>query len=202
MWITPFAIVPVQRHALVTRELVRDVERSISTASGDLDEAAVRATTRRLEQRQPVLAERLHRLLRGSRDEAAVALGYFLLIGVYLAFDRAFGDRLQPVSKAALEAVFGSLKLEAELRAERAEDPLEVEDVLAVQQPALFAWVAEHTESTLAPCEVGGAARSALDDEIDVNDVDAVLSEVSAFILALSYAVPSPGGHSHATASA
>lgn len=186
MWNTPFAILPVHRHARITAELVQNVERSITLDDGDLDERAVRAIAQRIEARQPVISARLTRLLRGSRDEAAVALGYFLLVCVFAAFDRAFGERLTKISQTALEAVFASLKLEAELRAEKAGESLEVEDVIAAQQPALFAWVADHTESTLAASvELG---------HVNVNDIDAVLTEVAAAILALSYAVPAPPG--------
>lgn len=191
MWVTPFAIRPVSSHALITRELVQDVERSLSKREGgvdELDERAVRAALARFERAQPVLGSRIQRLIRGSRDEAAVALGYFLMVGIYVAFERAFGERLEQVTLPALETVLASLRLEHELRADRSSDPLEVEDVLAVQQPALFGWVAEHAESTLAAsAELGH-------EPVDVNDVDAVLSEVSALILALSYAVPSPHG--------
>ncbi len=194
VWVTPFAIRPVSKHALISRELVQDVERSLSKCNDgvdELDELAVHAAVVRFEHAQPALAARIQRLIRGSRDEAAVALGYFLMVGVYVAFERAFGSRLEQVTPPDLEAVFASLRLEAELRADRGSDPLEVEDVLAVQQPALFGWVAEHAESTLAAsAELG-------DETVDVNDVDAVLSEVSAFILALSYAVSMPRG-SHA----
>lgn len=191
MWVTPFAIRPVSRHALVTRELVQDVERGLSRRRDgvdELDEHAVQTAMSRFEKTQPVLGARIQRLVRGSRDEAAVALGYFLMVGIYVAFERAFGERLGQVSAAELESVQASLRLEAELRADRSEDPIEVEDVLTVQQPALFGWVAEHTETTLAAsAELG-------QDEVDVNDVDAVLTEVSAVILALSYAVQTPHG--------
>lgn len=194
MWVTPFAIRPVSKHALISLELVQDVERSLSKCNDgvdELDELAVQAAVVRFEHAQPALAARIQKLIRGSRDEAAVALGYFLMVGVYVAFERAFGSRLAQVTPPDLEAVFASLRLEAELRADRGSDPLEVEDVLAVQQPALFGWVAEQAESTLAAsAELG-------DETVDVNDVDAVLSEVSAFILALSYAVSTPHG-SHA----
>lgn len=199
MWVTPFAIRPVSAHALITRELVEEVERSLSkqhNGADELDERAVQSAMARFERNQPVLGARIQRLIRGSRDEAAVALGYFLAIGIYVAFERAFGDRLAQVTATDLEAVQASLRLEAELRADRSSDPLEVEDVLAVQQPALFGWVAEHTESTLtASAELGEA-------DVDVNDVDAVLSEVSAVILALSYAVRTPHDTRHATAQA
>lgn len=190
VWSTPFAIDPVAQHARLSRELVMAVERSLSTASGELDEGEILSTLARLKQRQPVLSERLERLLRGSRDEAAVALGYFLLLCVFASFERAFGARLELVSKANYEATLAKLKLEAELRAERSFEPLEVEDLLTLQQPGLFSWVAEHAESTLAASVESG-------HEVDVNDVDAVLAEVSACILALSYAVCPPSGEHH-----
>ena len=199
MWVTPFAIRPVSRHALVTAELVQEVERSLSRRQDgidELDERVVQSAMARFEARQPAIGARIQRLVRGSRDEAAVALGYFLLVGIFVAFERAFGERVAQVTEAELESVLAALRLEAELRADRSDDPLEVEDVLAVQQPALFGWVSEHIESTLtASAELGN-------DDVDINDVDAVLSEVAAVILALSYAVSTPHGSSHATAMA
>lgn len=187
MWAAPFAIQPVARHAVLTRALVEVVEDSLSVGD-ELDERKVELCYDRFEQQQPALAARLGRLLTSRRDETALALGYFFAVSLFAAFERAFGVRLQAVTREGLEAATTALALEAELRKERGDEPLELEDVLVVQQPAVFGWMNEHIESAL------GASAELSEESVDLDDVELVVREVSAMVLAMSYAVEGPQG--------
>jgi len=147
----------------------------------DLDDAFGR-----FEQTQPALAARAAHVLARPLDETALALGYFLTIAVWMGFERAFGRRLGEVTDEQLEAAESALTLEEELRATHAEEPLELEDVMAIEQPGILAFVNEHVEAALEPAEA--------EREVDVDDVHAVYRSVLVMVLALSHAVTPASG--------
>jgi hypothetical protein len=186
MWVRGAAIRPVPPYAVVGREVLDAVEDELAASGveskGDLDEAF-----NRFEKTQAALAGRAAELLSRPLDETALALGYFLTIAVWLGFERAFGARLGEVSVEALEASEVALKLEEELRASHANEPLELEDVMAIEQPGVLAFVNEHVEAALEPQD--GDTR-----EVDVDDVHAVYRIVLVETLALSHAVSPASG--------
>src|SRR5690606_14335016 len=123
-------------------------------------------------------------------DETALALGYFLTIAVWLSFERAFGVRLAEVTEDELQAAESALALEEELRAAHSDEPLELEDVMAIEQPGVLAFLNEHVDAALEPAEESPR-------EVDVDDVHAVYRAVLVMTLALSHAVvPASGARS------
>lgn len=185
MWVRGAAIRPVPAFAVVGRGVLDGVERALSQEG----EAADRELARwfeRFEQTQPELARRTNELLSRPLDETALALGYFLTVAVWLAFDRSFHERLTEVSGDALSAAAAALTLEEELRAAHTEEPLELDDVMAIEQPSVVAFLHEHVDAALEGADDDG--------EVDVDDVDLVYKLVLLETLALSHAVAAPTG--------
>ena len=181
MWVRGAAIRPVPPYAVVGREVLDRIEDELaengSTPKPDLDDAFSR-----FEQTQAALAQLAALTLARPLDETALALGYFLTIAVWLGFERAFGARLCEVTDQELEAAQSALDLEEELRASHTHEPLDLDDVMAIEQPGILAFINEHVEAALDPGE--GEPR-----EVDVDDVHAVYRCVLIMTLALSHAV-------------
>jgi len=181
VWVRGAAIRPVPPYAVVDREVLDRIEEELAenglSPKSDLDDAFGR-----FERTQGALAARAAQVLARPLDETALALGYFLTIAVWMAFERAFGARLGEVSEQELEAAESALSLEEELRATHAHEPLELEDVMAIEQPGVLAFVNEHVEAALEPTD-------AEPREVDVDDVHAVYRAVLVLTLALSHAV-------------
>lgn len=190
MWVRGAAIRPVPPYAVVDRDVLDRIEDELAenglSPKSDLDDAFGR-----FEQTQAALAHSAAQVLARPLDETALALGYFLTIAVWLAFERAFGARLGEVDEQALEAAQSALTLEEELRATHADEPLELEDVMAIEQPGILAFVNEHVEAALEP---GDAQSSAEPRDVDVDDVHAVYRSVLVMTLALSHAVSPASG--------
>lgn len=185
MWVRGAAIRPVPPYAVVPRDVLERIERELAEsdtgAKSDLDDAFGR-----FEQTQPALAACAAQVLSRPLDETALALGYFLTIAVWLAFERAFGARLSEVTDDEVKAAESALALEEELRASHSEEPLELDDVMAIEQPGILAFVNEHVDAALEPTDD--------DAEADVDDVHAVYRTVLVMILALSHAVQPAAG--------
>lgn len=187
------AIRPVPSFAVVERGYIDAVEADL-TETEEGAEGRLDAAFRRFEATQPALAERMNRLLSRPLDDTALALGYFLGIAIYLAFESQFaarGVRLHAVDETAIRATEESISLEEELRAARSTEPLEVEDIVAHEQPSVVAFLHEHVEAALDVANDEGA-RSAR--EVDVDDVHVVYRTMLLLTLCLSHAVePRPG---------
>jgi len=186
MWVRGAAIRPVPPYAVVGRDVLERVEEELADgglgAKSELDDAF-----ERFERTQPALAQQAADILARPLDETALALGYFLTIAVWLAFERAFGGRLTEVSEDGRKAAEAALELEEQLRATNSNEPLELEDVMAIEQPGILAFVNEHVDAALEPQE--GDTR-----DVDVDDVHVVYRNVLVQTLALSHAVTSTKG--------
>ncbi len=185
MWVRGAAIRPVPRYARVDARALADIERDLAdespTARQELDGAFAR-----FESTQPQLADAVSTVLSGPLDETALALGYFLSIAVFLAFERTFGAaRLREVSADALAATEAAIHLEEELRATHGDEPLDLDDVVSVEQPSVLAFVHEHVDAALEPSSEDGAEPA----EVDVDDVHQVYRVVVLITLCLSHAV-------------
>ena len=165
--------------AAVERELGHDGERA---------QDALDAAFARFDETQPELSVYVEDLLETPLDETALALGHFLTIAVWMAFDRSFGARLGRVTKDALAATIAAVTLEEELRAEHAEEPLDLDDVIAIEQPRVLSFLNEHVDAAL---EVGDGEAG---KDTDVDDVHAVYRAVVIIMLALSHAVAPDAG--------
>jgi len=181
VWVRRAAIRPVPSFAQVPLRALAEVEEHLADddeeARQKLDDAFAR-----FEQTQPALADRIAQVLGGPLDETALALGYFLTLAVWLAFDNVFGDDLVEVTSLALTGVEESLKLDEQLRMADPAEAVDSDDVIAMEQPDILSFVHEHID----------AALEANANEVDVDDVHEIYRIVLIEILALSYAVRPP----------
>ncbi len=198
MWVRGAAIRPVPRYAVVGAATLEQVEGGLADdserARDDLDEAFAR-----FESTQPHLADAISSLLSKPLDETALALGYFLSIAIWLAFERTFGEpRLREVSPDALKATDEAIKLEEELRAAHGDEPLDLDDVVSIEQPNVLAFVHEHVDAALDP--TARAAQKGQGRDVDVEDVRAVYRAIVLLTLCLSHAVVPVDGASRGNA--
>jgi hypothetical protein len=198
MWVRGAAIRPVPRYAVVGAPLLESIERELADDSPRAREALDGAFAR-FEATQPHLADAVSQVLSRPLDETALALGYFLSIAIWMAFERAFGEpRLRQVSEDALKATDEAIQLEEELRAAHGDEPLDLDDVVSIEQPNVLAFVHGHVEAALDPAVGSGEERPAR--EVDVDDVRAVYRAVVLLTLCMSHAVVPVDGASRSSA--
>jgi hypothetical protein len=172
----------------------RELAENSDSTRGELDAAFAR-----FESTQPQLADALSRVLAKPLDETALALGYFLTIAVWLSFERTFGkSRLREVSSDALDATEQAILLEEELRAAHGDEPLDLDDIVSIEQPFLLAFVHEHIDAALDPRR-GEHHANGESREVDVDDVHSVYRAVVLLTLCLSHAVLPVDGASRGT---
>jgi hypothetical protein len=203
MWVRGAAIRPVPRYAVVPASTLTAIERELADDSprsrDELDGAFAR-----FEATQPHLADAVSQVLSKPLDETALALGYFLSISIFLAFERTFGEsRLREVSADSLAATEHSIALEEELRAAHGDEPLDLDDVVSLEQPHVLGFVHEHVDAALEPGCVdvaeagtagGGEPAPREAREVDVDDVHAVYRGIVLLTLCLSHAVVAVDG--------
>ncbi len=186
MWVRRAAIRPIPGHARISEHVLEALERDLSH---DLDSDAPQsslfdAALERFEASQPALFAHLEEVLTKTKNEPALGFGYFLILAVFLAFERAFEDELMEVSAVALEGVLASLGLDEEIRMADPAEVVESDDVVAMEQPHLVAYVQDHVE----------AALEAHADDVDVDAVHQIYRAVLVEVLSLSYAIRPPVG--------
>lgn len=190
MWVKTAAIRPVPAHAQIPVDVLDDVEAWLGGAEDEaapdeeVSERRLGDVFERFERGQPALAQRIGGRLARTKDDVAVALGYFLCLSVWLAFDRHLGERVGLVDETAIESVDAALRLDEELRGEDPSEAVDSDDVIAMEQPHVIAFVAEHIDAAL---EVHAS-------DVDVDAVHAIYRLVLIELLALSYAVAPPEG--------
>ncbi|CAN96678.1 hypothetical protein WME95_35230 [Sorangium sp. So ce327] len=181
MWVRRAAIRPVPSYAQVPARVLSEIEDQLAEDDDDSRKQLDDAFTR-FEQTQPALADRISSVLSGPLDETALALGYFLTLAIWLAFDELFGQDLDEVTETALTGVEESLNLDEQIRLHDPAEAVDSDDVIAMEQPDVLAFVQEHLD----------AALEANAHEVDVDDVHAIYRVVLIEVLALSYAVRPP----------
>ncbi|KYF61786.1 MULTISPECIES: hypothetical protein [Sorangium] len=181
MWVRRAAIRPVPSYAQVPARVLSEIEDQLAEDDDDSRKQLDDAFTR-FEQTQPALADRISTVLSGPLDETALALGYFLTLAIWLAFDELFGQDLEEVTETALTGVEESLNLDEQIRLHDPAEAVDSDDVIAMEQPDVLAFVQEHLD----------AALEANAHEVDVDDVHAIYRVVLIEVLALSYAVRPP----------
>jgi hypothetical protein len=200
MWVKGAAIRPVPRYAVVSKATLDQIERELADDSA-IAQAELDGAFARFESSQPQLADAISQALSQPLDERALALGYFLSIAIWLAFERTFGGpRLRQVSRDALRATDEAITLEEELRAAQGGEPLELDDIVSTEQPNVLAFVHGHVDAALDPRaastrgdeaymrDSGEHAVLGLQD-IDVDHVRAVYRAIVLLTLCLSHAV-------------
>jgi hypothetical protein len=177
------ALRPVPRWAIVDEEAIATVEASLEDDETNLQESLDRGYSE-LDRLQPTIALWMADELSRMHDELVQSVGYFLSVTVYLAFREAFPTRLREVDEGMLQIAEATLTADEELRAE---DPLEIldsDDVLAISQPSLVAYVQHHV----------GEALDQGEGEVDLDELDRAYRALLVQVIALSHAVASPTG--------
>jgi len=183
VWVRGTAIRPVPAYARVGSVVIDAIRDGLSEeddeARAQLDEAF-----ERFENQQPALATYIGDTLGEPLDETALALGYFLTLTVWLAFERAHGDHLGEADMESIQATEELVELDEQLRRADPAEAVDTDDVIAMEQPYLCEYVHEHIDGTL----------EAHAEDIDVDDIHTVYRLILVEILALSYAVRVPKG--------
>jgi hypothetical protein len=184
VWVRRSAIRPVPRFARIPRYRLERVRESIS---GDDDEThtLIDSAFERFEKCQPALSAHVAQVLSEPLDETAVALGYFLAIAVWLSFDETHGQNVRELTAEGVQATVEALVLDEELRRSDPIEALETDDVIAMEQPELVAFVHEELDSAL----------EAHAEDVDIDDVNIVFRLVLVEILGLSHCVRRPEGY-------
>ena len=188
MWVRRAAIRPVPTYAQLPLRALSIAEEQL----GEDEDARARldAAFTRFEKTQPALANLISNALPDSLDQTALALGYFLTLAIWLAFDDTFGTELTEISETALAGVEESLQLDEQIRLSDPAEAVESADVVAMEQPDVLSFVNEHLDAALDTNDVA----------VDVDDVHAVYRVVLVEVLALSYAVKAPANWAMPTA--
>ncbi len=181
MWVRRAAIRPVPSYARLTRGALESIEEQLSK-EGEHARLQLEQAFQRFEETQPVLAARLGEALSAPLDETALALGYFLTLSIWLAFESAFGSELEGITETQLEGVEQALALDEQIRSTDPAEALESDDVVGMEQPDVLEFVREHLEAAIQD-------RSG---QVDVDDVHGIYRVVLVEVLALSYAVKPP----------
>jgi len=177
------ALRPVPRYAIVDEDVIAIVEASLEDDEKNLQESLDRGYSE-LDRLQPTIALWMADELSRMRDELVQSVGYFLSVTVYLAFREAFPTRLREVDEGMLQIAEATLTADEELRAEDPMEILDSDDVLAISQPSLVAFVQHHV----------GEALDQGEGEVDLDELDRVYRALLVQVIALSHAVASPTG--------
>lgn len=183
MFLRKAALRPVPDHAVVPPHTVDSLERSLDADETKLQDR-LDGGYRELDRRQPALAAFLAEELGTVRDELVQSLGYFLTVTVYLAFKEAFPTRLHEVDAGSLTMALETLTADEELRANDPDEILDSDDIVAMGQPSVVAFVQHHVEEALEQS----------DGSADLDELERVYRSVLVEIIALSHAVASRTG--------
>ncbi len=188
MFVRKAALRPVPSWAVVDEVALDGLEATLGDDDEGLQET-LDAGYREMDRLQPGLAEWLAGEVSGEADELAQSVGYFLVVTVYLAFREAFPTRLGEVDEAALRIALETLEVDEALRASDPTEVLESDDVVAMGQPALVAYVQHHFDEALAQA----------DGSPDLDAFDTVYRAILVEVIALSHAVRAPDARSQST---
>jgi hypothetical protein len=183
VWVRSAAIRPVPIWAQLGSEAISAVEEWLGDDEATTEER-LSETFERFEAGQPALARRVGIALARTQDEVALALGYFLSLAIWLAFDKALGNAVARVSDTAVESVEEALALDEKLRGDDPAEAVDSDDVVAMEQPHLMQFIHEHID----------AALDVHSSDVDVDAVHDVYRLVLVQVLALSYAITPPSG--------
>jgi hypothetical protein len=167
----------------VSSGIIDAIRESLSDEADDtrtqLDEAF-----ERFESEQPALAAYMGDVLSEPLDDTALALGYFLTLTIWLAFERAHGGHLEEISLESIQATEELVSLDEELRRADPTEAVDTDDVIAMEQPHVCEYIHEHVDGTL----------EAHAEDVDVDDIHTVYRLALVELLTLSYAVRVPRG--------
>jgi len=171
----------VPPYARVPEQVLERVEESLTASEGvGIDLFSEKLAL--FEEAQPALSARVTSTLARPMGETPLALGYFLSLSVWMAFDQLFGAQVRQVTEEEVQAAMEALQLDEELRQEAPDEALETDDVIAMEQPELVDYIREHIDVALEADPIG----------VEVEEVDVIYRMALLLVMALSYAVDPP----------
>ncbi len=186
-WSAITALPAIESFAVVQPHVIELVEERFNQSAVSLQDR-VESSFDDLDRKHPALATLISAAIANIHDETAQSLGYFLTVAVWEFFYRAFGERLATVDADAVRVVQEALDVDQEWRRTHAIEPLESDDVIALQQPHVMQFVRAQLDSTLAPQDDDDG------DEVAIDCVDTVYEMILVVVMALSRAVMAPPG--------
>lgn len=183
MWIRKSSIRKVPSFARIPRYALDQVREELFVQGDDAHERLDDAFED-FEEQQPALASHVGQILSRPLGEATMALGFFLSLSIWLAFDRVHGAAVQVVTEGELHSTRELMSLDEALRMAEPQEALETVDVIGMEQPALIEFIHQHLEATL---DIRHTA-------IDANELQLIYRTILVEVLALSYAVQTPSG--------
>jgi hypothetical protein len=184
MWVRKSSIRPVPSFARIDARTLDGVRAELLSEGPDTQDVLDDAFER-FDASQPALSQKLGVMLARPLGETSLALGYFLCLSVWMAFERRHGLSLGVVSAEELDATEQLLSLDEDLRKSDPHEHLETDDVVAMEQPDLVRFIQEHLEATL----------DAHGDSVELEELQAIYRMVLVEMLALSHAVRPPLGY-------
>ncbi|HSC86715.1 MAG TPA: hypothetical protein VLC09_05570 [Polyangiaceae bacterium] len=186
MWVRKSSIRPVPSYARIEARTLEQVRTLLaSDEEEDGTQSVLDDAFERFDDSQEALSRRLADVLNRPLGDTALALGYFSYLAVWMAFDLQHGRSLAAVGEEELEATEQLLRLDEHLREDDPQEPLETDDVVAMEQPELVRFVHEYLEATLEEHGEG----------VELEAVQTIYRMVLVEMLALSYAVRAPLGY-------
>jgi hypothetical protein len=183
MWVQRSSIRPVPSYAKVGRAALEHLRSELLTQA-DQSPPAFDAMFQDFEDKQPILADHVGGVLSNPLSDAAVALGYFLSVAIWIAFDRTLGTALDPISSEELRSTVELFAFDHDLRQHSPGQSVDTGDVVFMEQPALVEFVRESIQATVR----------ANQGQLGEDEVRQVHHMLLIEILALSYAVRAPAG--------
>ncbi len=185
LWPARSALRPVPPYAVVPRIAVEDMEAHFSSGETDM---RLSDALKDFSRDQPEVRRYFTAALKGVTDETALALCDVLRVGVLQAFTFAFGRKLRAATESVTTSVGLSLDWDEDLRRNDARELMETDDIVAIGQPHLMAYVRGQVEAALTPDEDGTPA------DIDLDAIALVYRLILVEVLTLGQSVTPPAG--------
>jgi len=183
MWLGSSSIRPVPAYARLGQAALDQVREELLLLSEESEDSLDEAFSG-FERQQPAVYGLVSEILEGPVGETTQALGYFVSLAIWLAFEQRHGRALKEVSQSELAATAELLDFDAELRDQQQTPNLATDDIVFIQQPDIMQFVVEQIESTM---ESAGT-------EIAEQELKSIYRMLLIEVLSLSYAVEAPAG--------
>lgn len=179
MFVEPVALQPTPAYARISASVLESVLVRLGGSVGFRErKRALRASFRELERQQPALADYVASEVSELEAARVQALGFYLAVLVFGAFQEAFGPRLARVELTDINRMLALLIADSELRACAALGKTYSEDAIALGQPALV---------SLLRVEVDRAVHAAPEEAWEA--IDPFYESLLVMVLALTQAV-------------
>jgi hypothetical protein len=183
MWLGKSSIRPVPAYARLGQAELDQVREELVVMSEESEDALDDAFAE-FERRQPAVYYQVSKVLDGPIGETAQALGYFLSLAVWLAFEQRHGRAMREISEQELDATIELLDFDQGLRAGDRGPQLETDDIVSMQQPDILSFIHEQMEAATEESEAPPSHE----------DLTAIYRTLLIEVLSLSYCIEPPAG--------